>query len=186
MDSMGEALKPPHPVPICVFYSIFTLIDDLLIRPLRLRLTGKDSIGAFVRARVVLSRSGGVYADASQPAPAKPGARRAEPCLEPLATLERFLSAYAMYCLETDVEPLLADEVVKAIKAPGVGLAVHQYTARQVKLMGRGERVGGGGWAARRGWAEAGGWQGGGGRRLRERRDAPSGVGASGLGRNRI
>jgi uncharacterized DUF497 family protein len=176
---MGESLQPPHQTPACILYSIFTLIDDLLIRPLRLRLTGSDSIGAFVRARVVLSPPGGVCDDApvsfkdaasfNKHAPSlcmdapssftdapsslqdartsfkdartsfkdartvfQRESRRDEPRREPLATLEHFLSAYAIYCLETDVEPLLADEVVKAIKAPGIGLAVHRCTTRQV------------------------------------------------------
>jgi hypothetical protein len=141
LDAIGEGVQPPHPHPACVLYSAFTLCDDLLIRPLRLRLTGAHSVRDFVASRVHLSPRGGDDAPPKHgthrglmygPEAGRPAAVKDRAWQEPLAPLDEFLSAYALYCLETDVEPVPAEEVVRAITQAGIGLAVHRYSARQV------------------------------------------------------
>jgi len=151
LEAIGETLRPPHQTPSLVLYSFFTLIDDLLVRPLRQRLNGRSSIRDFCSVRVQISRPGGVYGRVPSfgTSAATPSSVRAmaleqgsddlpsrtaikEAYNKPLATLDEFMAQYSLYCLENDVEPLLLDEVMKEIKSPRIGLAVHQYTSRQI------------------------------------------------------
>ena len=175
-----------------MLYSIFTVIDDLIIRPLRLRVAARNSVRGFCSDRVQLCCPGGVYGataasatsistassarrlvpeELSDGQPSQIAIRRAHS--RPFATLDAFMAQYSLYCLEKDIEPLLLDEVtrtralastltsscllrrlqlsiagrvvslpsasvsrsqvLKEIKSARVGLAVHQYTARQVR-----------------------------------------------------
>jgi len=152
VNGIGEDLRPPHPSPSLVLYSIFTVIDDLIIRPLRLRVAARNSVRGFCSDRVQLCCPGGVYGataasatsistassarrlvpeELSDGQPSQIAIRRAHS--RPFATLDAFMAQYSLYCLEKDIEPLLLDEVLKEIKSARVGLAVHQYTARQVR-----------------------------------------------------
>eukprot|EP00967_Tisochrysis_lutea_P046308 scaffold56255_cov31-Tisochrysis_lutea.AAC.1 len=134
LEAIGETLRPPHQTPSLVLYSFFTLIDDLLVRPLRQRLNGRSSIRDFCSVRVQISRPGGVYGRVPSfgTSAATPSSVRAmaleqgsddlpsrtaikEAYNKPLATLDEFMAQYSLYCLENDVEPLLLDEVSQMI-----------------------------------------------------------------------
>jgi len=88
LEGLGETLpKPPRSLG-CIFYSMFVLIDDLTLIPLRQYfLSGSRGFRAFVSANV----------------------RRTDP-RAPLATFEDFYTLYVLFCTQNEINPLSTDK----------------------------------------------------------------------------